>query len=112
MGPGLPRPRLPAWLVVGDAQDADSEACAGNGDRPRRLLEREPGSPSEDTGTVQGYNTSATYAGDAARFNAADRSRSDHNLDLSALARYVASARQTYEGGYSRKTRSPSLYER
>ena len=67
---------------------------------------------SMDTGTVQGYNTSATYAGDAARFNAADRSRSDHNVDVSALARYVASAQQTYEGGYSRKTRSPSLYER
>lgn len=65
---------------------------------------------SMDTGTVQGYNTG--YATDAGRFNAADRSRTDNNIDVSAMARYVANAQQTYEGGYSRKTRSPSLYER
>ncbi|MBS1190027.1 MAG: TonB-dependent receptor [Rhodocyclaceae bacterium] len=65
-----------------------------------------------DAGTVQGYNTTASYATDAARFNAANRRKTDDNLDLSALARYTPDAGQTYEGGYSRKTRSPSLYER
>ncbi|RIX48226.1 MAG: TonB-dependent receptor [Rhodocyclales bacterium GT-UBC] len=66
-----------------------------------------------DTGTVQGYNTTmANYLRDSTAFNNRDRSRSDDNLDLSVLARYTADATQTYEGGYSRKTRSPSLYER
>ncbi len=67
---------------------------------------------SMDSDPVQGYNTGAGYAVDAARFNASDRKRRDDNLDLSALARYTANANQTFEGGYSRKTRSPSLYER
>ncbi|MFZ1246107.1 MAG: TonB-dependent receptor [Azonexus sp.] len=61
-----------------------------------------------DTGTVQGYN--ASY--NTSAFNGAERSRTDHNIDLSALARFTPNSRQTYEGGYSRKTRSPSLYER
>lgn len=63
-----------------------------------------------DTGTISGYNTS--YNTDATAFNNRDRSRTDHNLDLTALARFTPSATQTYEGGYSRKTRSPNLYER
>lgn len=63
-----------------------------------------------DAGTVQGYN--AMYGADAAAFNKADRSRSDRNWDLSVLARYTPDARQSYEGGYTRKTRSPNLYER
>lgn len=63
-----------------------------------------------NTGTVQGYN--ATYNTDATAFNAADRSRTDNNLDLTALARYTASSNQTVEFGFARKTRSPNLYER
>jgi len=63
-----------------------------------------------DSGTVQGYNSG--YAADASRFNQAERQRTDHNLDLTALLRYAADASQHYEGGYARKTRSPSLYER
>jgi iron complex outermembrane receptor protein len=63
-----------------------------------------------DSGTVQGYN--ATYAGDAAAFNASDRSFTDHNWDLTALARFTPAATQTLEFGYARKTRSPNLYER
>ena len=77
-----------------------------------------------DTGTVQGYNNNAlgmmgmgyqsptdpsTIPG---AFNAASRSKSDNNVDLTALARYVPSAQQTFEAGYARKTRSPNLYER
>ena len=65
-----------------------------------------------DTGTVQGYNTSATYTNLANPFNQKDRSRTDNNIDFSALLRYSPSAGQSFEGGYSRKTRSPSLYER
>jgi iron complex outermembrane recepter protein len=65
-----------------------------------------------DAGEVQGYNAGATYATDAAAFNAADRSKTDVNFDVTALARYTADKTVIYEGGYARKTRSPSLYER
>ncbi len=65
-----------------------------------------------NSGNVQGYNTSAGYATDAARFNASNRQKTDHNLDLTALARYTPDAGRSYEGGYARKSRSPSLYER
>ena len=63
-----------------------------------------------DTGVVQGYN--ANYIGDAKAFNARDRSRTDQNWDLSALARYTPASTQTLEFGYAQKTRSPNLYER
>ncbi|MDO9196958.1 TonB-dependent receptor [Rhodoferax sp.] len=65
-----------------------------------------------NTGTVQGYNTSATYLADATAFNASDRRRTDNNLDLAVLARYTPDATQTLEFGYAQKTRSPNLYER
>jgi iron complex outermembrane receptor protein len=41
-----------------------------------------------------------------------NRSRTDHNLDLTALLRFTPDAQQTYEAGFARKTRSPNLYER
>jgi len=63
-----------------------------------------------NTGAVQGYNTA--YAVDAAAFNASDRDLTDHNWDLTALARYTPANTQTFEFGYARKTRSPNLYER
>lgn len=63
-----------------------------------------------DTGTVQGYN--AGYTADATRFNNSDRSQTDHNWDLTALARYTPTKTQTFEFGYAQKTRSPNLYER
>lgn len=65
-----------------------------------------------DAGQVQGYNAGSGYAPDAARFNASNRQKTDHNLDLTALARYTPDATHSVEGGYARKTRSPSLYER
>lgn len=66
-----------------------------------------------DAGPVQGYNNIAMmYGNDAARFNASDRSVTDHNIDFSAIARYAPGAMQSYEAGIARKTRSPSLYER
>jgi len=66
-----------------------------------------------DAGNVVGYNPagSGNQARDANAFNASDRSRSDNNWDLSALARYTASAGLDIEFGFARKTRSPSLYE-
>jgi iron complex outermembrane receptor protein len=65
-----------------------------------------------NTGTVQGYNTGATYAADVAAFNAANRKKTDHNWDITALARFTPSSTQAYEFGFAQKTRSPNLYER
>jgi iron complex outermembrane receptor protein len=65
---------------------------------------------SMDTGTVQGYNIA--YGADAAAFNRADRSKTDDNIDLSALARFTPDEIRSIELGYSRKVRSPNLYER
>ena len=73
-----------------------------------------------DAGKVQGYsnmgmmsygdpNNPASIPG---AFNAADRSQTDHNIDLTALARFTPDAGKTFEAGYARKTRSPNLYER
>ena len=68
------------------------------------------GNVKMDTAAVQGYN--ASYNAEAAAFNARDRQREDNNLDLTALARYSPDAGKSYEFGYSRKNRSPNLYER
>lgn len=65
-----------------------------------------------NTGTIQGYNTTATYLATAAAFNALDHQRTDNNLDLTALARYTPDTGRDFEAGYAMKTRSPSLYER
>lgn len=66
-----------------------------------------------NAGKVQGYNTTmAQYAAESGAFNARERRRKDHNLDLTAQARYTPDQSATYEFGYARKTRSPNLYER
>lgn len=66
-----------------------------------------------NSGPVQGYSIMmANYLADSNAFNARERARKDRNLDLSALARYTPGAGRSYEFGYSRKTRSPNLYER
>lgn len=69
-----------------------------------------------DTGDVQAYCAMGMMcepdASAAAAFNALDRSRTDANFDVTALARYTPSATENYEFGYARKTRSPNLYER
>lgn len=66
-----------------------------------------------DAGPVQGYNDSmGIWTADARAFNARDHRRTDHHIDLSALARYAPGEMWTFEGGYARKTRSPNLYER
>jgi len=67
-----------------------------------------------DTGAVQGYsnNAMANYQRDAAAFNARNHAKTDVNLDATALVRYEPAETQTYEAGYTRKSRSPNLYER
>ncbi|MBB4199480.1 hypothetical protein CCR94_01505 [Rhodoblastus sphagnicola] len=64
-----------------------------------------------DAGDVQGYSAKA-YGADASAFNVKDHAKTDVNFDVSALARYTPSDFAAYEVGYTRKTRSPSLYER
>lgn len=69
-----------------------------------------------DTGDVHGYSTAMNAPGmqymDAAAFNALDHSKTDHNVDLTALARYRYSENLDIELGLARKVRSPNLYER
>ena len=65
-----------------------------------------------DAGNVQGYNTGMMYGPDARLFNFQDHGKTDLNLDLTALARLEPNKWSTYEFGYARKSRSPSLYER
>ncbi|MDK9723601.1 MAG: TonB-dependent receptor [Sterolibacteriaceae bacterium MAG5] len=70
-----------------------------------------------DTGEVQNYNTTggaphAARQAEATAFNALNRKKTDNNWDLTALARYTASATQDVELGFARKVRSPNLYER
>ncbi len=65
-----------------------------------------------DTGTVQGYNTTIYPVANYATFNAADRKKTDNNIDLTALFRYTPGTQASYEFGFARKTRSPNLYER
>ena len=63
-----------------------------------------------NTGNVKDYAAAPTAS--TAAFNAVDHSKTDHNIDLTALTRYTVSPEQTLELGLARKTRSPNLYER
>ena len=76
-----------------------------------------------DAGPIHGYNTAyfpisiigmdmMSQKRDATNFNKSDRSQTDNNLDLTALARYTANANSDIEFGFARKLRSPNLYER
>ncbi|HLO63838.1 MAG TPA: TonB-dependent receptor [Azonexus sp.] len=66
-----------------------------------------------DAGNVHGYgNAMGTQLVDTAAFNARSHARADHNVDLTALARYTASRTTDVELGLARKVRSPNLYER
>jgi iron complex outermembrane recepter protein len=69
-----------------------------------------------DAGDVHGYAATnmmgTNQLAQSTAFNASDRSQTDHNWDLSALARYTHSEQLDVEFGYARKVRSPSLYER
>ncbi|WP_374266333.1 TonB-dependent receptor [Zoogloea sp.] len=67
-----------------------------------------------DAAAVQGYDNglAAAWGNDAAAFNGRDRKRADNNWDFTALARFVPDRTARYEGGYARKSRAPSLYQR
>ncbi|MCE1182272.1 MAG: TonB-dependent receptor [Rhodocyclales bacterium] len=75
-----------------------------------------------DADAVHGYNlATAPYSGvggvmnqttDAVAFNNANRSKTDHNIDVTALAHYTIDQQKELELGLARKVRSPSLYER
>lgn len=67
-----------------------------------------------NAGNVAGYNSVAMYgyAANAASFNAQNHKQGNLNWDLTALTRLNPDLNQNYELGYSRKTRSPNLYER
>jgi len=75
---------------------------------------------SMNAGNVQGYNPATNGMApmfnyqmrDAAAFNAQNHSQSDHNLDLTALAKYTANANYDIEFGFAHKVRSPNVYER
>lgn len=70
---------------------------------------------SMNAGNVVGYNPAnlaSFQARDAAAFNAQNHSQTDNNLDLTALAKYTASANYDIEFGFAHKVRSPNVYER
>ena len=73
---------------------------------------------STNVDQIHGYNTGMMYGNpnvatsEPGKFNRADRQRTDWNWDMTLLARYTPDSTQSYEGGFARKTRSPSLYER
>ncbi|MFW9606276.1 MAG: TonB-dependent receptor [Pseudomonas sp.] len=76
---------------------------------------------ASQVGAVRGYSTNPAddtkHGGnnqtrDALAFNAKDRSQTDNNWDFTALTRYNHNANLDVELGYSRKVRSPNLYER
>lgn len=68
-----------------------------------------PWNPNNRWTVMDMWNPDADAAG---IFNSRNRARVDINFDVTARARYQPDPFTTYEGGYSRKTRSPNLYER
>jgi len=68
---------------------------------------------------VHGYNQTngmgmmmSNQLRDSTAFNANNRSKTDHNIDASFIARYQANLNNNVEFGYTHKVRSPNLYER
>jgi len=68
-----------------------------------------PTDPSGATGMMPDMGNQAR---DAALFNTRSRDKTDHNWDLSWIARFTPDATRTYELGLAQKSRSPNLYER
>lgn len=76
-----------------------------------------------DSGDARGYKTNLAGApmpgtdvgnqiAESTAFNARSHDKTDHNWDLSWLARYVPNTTRGLEIGLAQKTRSPNLYER
>lgn len=89
------------WMNTGDAQAYDS--------RDPIPMDMGMGGMAMSMMMMGWPNPDATAA---ARFNARDHRRTDVNFDMTAMVRYQPDEESTYELGYSRKTRSPNLYER
>ena len=77
------------------------------------------GQVRSDSGTVHGYNENNSTGGtthnqqnNSTAFNSSNRSKNDHNFDVSLLGEYIPNKEKSYEMGYAMKTRSPNLYER
>lgn len=88
------------WMNTGNVQAYD----------PRNPIPMGMGGMGGMGGMMMGMaNPDATAA---TQFNARNHSRTDVNFDMTALVRYDADETSSYEAGYSRKTRSPNLYER
>ena len=95
-----------------DRSDIFAEWSAAWSARWQSQLGMRSSTMSMNTDTVKGYNPVNYPVASYATFNAADRNKTDHNLDLTASLRFLPSAEMTLEGGYAHKTRSPNLYER
>jgi iron complex outermembrane receptor protein len=71
-----------------------------------------------DADDIQGYNSNPSasamtrYYSAATNFNNQNHSKTDHNLDATAIARFTPDETKIFEAGYSIKNRSPNLYER
>ena len=69
-----------------------------------------------DAGEVQGYNNTdmmgSNQATDSVAFNNSDRSKTDHNIDVSILSKFTPKKSSSIEFGYTMKTKSPNLYQR
>ncbi|MEY3651641.1 MAG: hypothetical protein RLZZ351_1006 [Pseudomonadota bacterium] len=67
-----------------------------------------------DSDDVHGYSTTmmSNYSTAANLFNNKSHTKTDHNLDMTALARFTPDETKIFEAGYSIKNRSPNLYER
>ncbi|PKO47601.1 MAG: TonB-dependent receptor [Betaproteobacteria bacterium HGW-Betaproteobacteria-22] len=69
-----------------------------------------------DAGSVAGYDSTNAMGSnqlrDSTAFNARNHNKTDHNWDMTALARYTKNAGMDMAFGLARKVRSPNLYER
>ncbi len=63
-------------------------------------------------GTGAGLQRHRVVGSRCRRLQCAGRQHTDHNWDLTALARYTPSEARTFEAGYARKSHSPNLYQR
>ncbi|MBA4502215.1 TonB-dependent receptor [Marinobacterium marinum] len=116
------------WTASGGGMGPDTFQNINNGQRDRIALFSELESRldkhwltlvgiryeqvSMDADDVHGYSLMANQGSESAAFNASDRTHTDHNIDISALARYRHSDSLDIELGLARKVRSPNLYER
>jgi len=64
-----------------------------------------------DAGKVHGYSSTSIYRTDANAFNAQSQGRHYQNYDWTALTRFTPDRKQSYEFGFARKSRAPSVYE-